>query len=81
MSDGIAVKQRRARSRSCRHHWVIESPHGATSRGVCKRCGIARRFPNAPEDNIWDSAKSALGRWSNRRRIGPSEIRLKDEDE
>ena len=29
----------------CRHHWVIESPHGATSHGICKRVRRGARLP------------------------------------
>ena len=69
MSEGIATKRhsRRAR-RNCRHHWMIETPHGATSRGVCKRCGARKRFPNAAEDVIAEGGRQALGRWANARR-------------
>lgn len=28
------------------HHWLIESPNGETSRGVCKICGATREFRN-----------------------------------
>lgn len=34
----------------CVHHWVIETPAGAVSRGECKRCGEMRFFPNS-DDN------------------------------
>jgi hypothetical protein len=34
----------------CIHHWVIEMPAGATSRGRCKRCGRVRRFRNTAEE-------------------------------
>jgi len=30
----------------CRHHWLIESPNGPTSRGRCRRCGTERDFTN-----------------------------------
>lgn len=29
------------------HHWVIESPSGPTSPGVCRLCGAAQDFKNA----------------------------------
>lgn len=29
------------------HHWMIESPNGKTSPGVCKLCGEARDFRNS----------------------------------
>jgi hypothetical protein len=66
MAEAVAVRERRSASRSCRHHWIIETPHGATSRGLCKRCGAQKRFPNAPEPAVWGPAAS-MGRWANRR--------------
>ncbi len=81
MSQGVTVKQRRqGATRSCRHHWVIETPHGATSRGHCKRCGARRRFPNAAEDALWESGRASLGRWSSRRGIArPAKITRRNE--
>ena len=38
----------------CRHHWVIESPHGVTSHGVCKLCGEEREFQNSASDTLWE---------------------------
>ncbi len=38
----------------CCHHWVIESPQGATSHGRCKRCGQAKEFRNSAEDTLWE---------------------------
>ena len=68
MSEGIAVHERRRRTnRSCQHHWLIETPHGATSRGVCKRCGASKRFPNAAEDILLWGSGSVMGRWSSGR--------------
>ena len=31
---------------SCPHHWVIESPAGPVSVGICKRCGARTEFTN-----------------------------------
>ena len=31
---------------ACKHHWMIESPNGATSPGRCKKCGDERPFVN-----------------------------------
>lgn len=39
---------------TCRHHWVIETPHGATSMGRCKLCGEVREFRNAAADTLWE---------------------------
>jgi hypothetical protein len=38
----------------CRHHWVIESPQGATSLGTCKVCGEEREFRNSATDTLWE---------------------------
>lgn len=79
MSDGLAVEERRRRfTRSCQHHWIIETPHGATSRGLCKRCGATKRFPNAAEDAMWQAGGGRLGRWATRRgALRPTQIRLR----
>lgn len=53
---------------TCRHHWKIASPNGATSRGVCKYCGAERDFPNSTNESVWDNdhGESGLGRWRRR---------------
>ena len=38
----------------CSHHWVIESPQGATSMGRCKICGEMREFRNSAGDTLWE---------------------------
>ena len=38
----------------CGHHWLIESPHGPTSWGICKHCGDRREFSNSATDALWD---------------------------
>jgi hypothetical protein len=74
-----AVAPRKRASKSCQHRWVIETPHGATSRGLCKRCGATKRFPNAAQDAMWESG-GGLGRWANRKQqtIAPTRVTLKD---
>lgn len=62
----------------CRHHWLIESPHGATSQGVCKLCGAIREFRNALDAYWEDDSVSDLGRWG--RRSTPVRV-TSDEDE
>ena len=48
----------------CQHHWILESPVGETSAGICKRCGTARRFRNAGEDPVWEEERAAhLAYW------------------
>ena len=38
----------------CRHHWMIESPNGPTSQGVCKLCGQRGEFKNSMPVSGWD---------------------------
>ena len=33
----------------CQHHWLIESPNGPVSKGVCRLCGAEREFQNYTE--------------------------------
>lgn len=35
---------------NCVHHWVIESPAGLQSPGVCKICNVSRLFSNSDKD-------------------------------
>lgn len=52
----------------CRHHWVIDSPEGATSKGVCKLCGAEKQFSNATADTVWEDEPytQVFGRFWNR---------------
>jgi hypothetical protein len=51
----------------CRHYWIIESPRGATSKGVCKLCGASREFFNAASSLYWeDDSGTDFTRWSHR---------------
>ena len=39
----------------CSHYWVIETPEGSTSKGVCKLCGAMKEFVNLlPEHWLGD---------------------------
>jgi len=49
---------------TCQHHWIIETPQGATSRGYCKRCGEEREFRNSAADHLWeDESGSGYNAW------------------
>jgi len=38
----------------CRHYWLIDSPNGATSQGICKFCGEEKDFYNSvPEFTLY----------------------------
>ncbi len=62
-------------SATCRHHWIIESPNGETSAGICKRCGAKRHFRNSYEDYAWDPDSFTLSGSRSRRirRASPAE--------
>jgi len=54
----------------CRHHWLIESPEGPISMGICKLCGAQKEFRNSASDFLWeDDPMSELshGRWGKSR--------------
>jgi hypothetical protein len=34
----------------CCHYWVVETPNGPTSRGICRFCGEEKQFQNSQED-------------------------------
>ena len=47
MRQKIKVSQETAVRDKCRHYWIIESPKGPTSRGLCKFCGAEKEFYNS----------------------------------
>ena len=81
MVQGPALKENETNQQEevgCRHHWIIEPPHGATSWGQCKICGARKEFPNSSGDFLWerDSASSS-SRWG---RVGPVEVATRADD-
>jgi hypothetical protein len=49
---------------TCQHHWVIETPRGSMSLGLCKRCGEEREFRNSATDHLWeDESGSGYNAW------------------
>lgn len=80
-----AVKERREEAKApvqtdeCRHHWIIETPRGATSDGRCKVCGETREFRNSTTDYVWDDdSSSGYGSWTGVRKT-PS-VKVADDD-
>lgn len=54
----------------CRHHWLIESPQGPTSMGICKLCGARKEFSNSATDFLWEDeplSELSHGRWGKSR--------------
>ena len=37
----------------CRHHWIIESPDGPISHGMCRLCRATKSFKNIIESAPW----------------------------
>ncbi len=63
---------------TCRHHWLIDSPRGALSKGRCKICGEEREFRNSATDHVWeDDSTSGYGSWGGVR----STRKVADDDE
>ena len=38
---------------SCRHQWLIDTPDGPSSKGVCRICGENKQFQNYIEGSTW----------------------------
>ena len=50
------------RTGSCRHYWIIESPRGPVSSGLCRDCGEGREFKNYIEETSYDDESRMLPR-------------------
>ena len=35
----------------CTHHWIIETPSGRFSKGICNKCKINKLFDNIIDDS------------------------------
>lgn len=55
--EGNEKTERRVNG-DCRHHWIIESPKGPTSCGVCKYCGLRKVFENYVPVSSWGEDSS-----------------------
>lgn len=51
-------EQKPAARGTCVHHWVIESPNGRESTGLCKRCGARKSFTNSTEQVMWEQTNT-----------------------
>ena len=45
---------KKGKDTGCTHYWVIASPNGPTSEGVCKLCGERAEFRNSVSVSGWD---------------------------
>jgi len=64
-----AAPRNPAEKAKCRHYWIIESPNGPTSRGVCKYCGTVKEFSNYLPYPAWEENRSMVGELSSSRRF------------
>lgn len=48
----------------CTHWWEISSPNGKFSSGVCKWCGLVRKFENSTEIPSVHIKQPQLDNWS-----------------
>jgi hypothetical protein len=75
MSENVTVieKPDGTEAPSCRHHWLIESPAGSTSVGVCKNCGARKEFYNSTPETVWDSDTTVdlSNRWGRSKEVDP----------
>ena len=55
---------------SCIHHWVIETPQGPTSRGICKKCGLVREFCNVWTDSFNEHQMLSRGQAERKDAVG-----------
>lgn len=53
-SKALNERQKPESRAKCTHYWVIESPRGPTSMGVCKLCGSVSEFSNYVPYPTWE---------------------------
>ena len=56
MADRVksAPRNRSVEEAKCQHYWIIETPSGPKSRGVCKNCGATKEFDNYWPYSTWE---------------------------
>ena len=52
-NEGARVGPEYIEAPVCRHQWVIASPNGPSSTGVCRLCREERQFQNFIEGSSW----------------------------
>ncbi len=56
----VQQKQKHIARVGCAHYWIIESPQGPLSKGVCKYCGAVSEFMNYVPYPSWEGKMSKL---------------------
>ena len=47
----MELREQVSASAECSHHWRIEPPAGAFSKGTCAKCGVEREFSNSSDSS------------------------------
>jgi hypothetical protein len=66
----VSQPKKATKDGQCRHHWLIESPEGPISMGICKLCGAQKEFRNSASDFLWEDdplSELSHGRWGKSR--------------
>jgi hypothetical protein len=60
----------------CVHYWIIESPHGPTSKGRCRYCGTVAEFFNDLQGCVKDTKSYTVAAYDEEAmvRIGKRQI-------
>ena len=48
-TKSISSPQKRINGDRCCHYWLIETPNGATCKGICRFCGEEKEFTSSWE--------------------------------
>jgi hypothetical protein len=56
----VQQKQKHITRVGCTHYWMIESPQGPISKGVCKYCGAVSEFMNYVPYPSWEGKMPKL---------------------
>ena len=56
----VQQKQKQIPRVGCAHYWIIESPQGPVSKGVCKYCGAVSEFSNYMPYPSWEGKMPKL---------------------
>jgi hypothetical protein len=56
----VPEKQKHIARVGCAHYWIIESPQGPISRGICRYCGAVSEFRNYVPYPSWEGKMTKL---------------------
>jgi len=56
----VHEKQKHVTRVGCAHYWIIESPQGPVSKGVCRYCGAVSEFSNYMPYPSWEGKMSEI---------------------